>query len=153
MPNISDKQELRYARFAAAIAIVVAGYLGINPPGFVAEVIAFAFGLAAASLFPCILLGIFYRRMNKQGAIAGMLSGLLFTFGYIVYFKFVNPAANIADNWLFGISPEGIGAIGMLINFVVSISVSRFTAEPPETVQQLIDNIRIPSGAGRAQDH
>ena len=153
MPNISDKQELRYARLAAAIAIVVAGYLGINPPGFVAEVIAFAFGLAAASLFPCILLGIFYRRMNKQGAIAGMLSGLLFTFGYIVYFKFVNPAANIADNWLFGISPEGIGAIGMLINFSVSIGVSRFTAQPPATVQQLIDNIRIPSGAGRGQDH
>jgi cation/acetate symporter len=153
MPNISDKQELRYARLAAAIAIVVAGYLGINPPGFVAEVIAFAFGLAAASLFPCILLGIFYRRMNKQGAIAGMLSGLLFTFGYIVYFKFVNPAANIADNWLFGISPEGIGAIGMVINFAVSVGVSRFTAEPPETVQQLIDNIRIPSGAGLGQDH
>jgi cation/acetate symporter len=82
-----------------------------------------------------------------------MLSGLLFTFGYIVYFKFVNPAANIADNWLFGISPEGIGAIGMLINFAVSVGVSRFTAEPPATVQQLIDNIRIPSGAGRAQDH
>lgn len=153
MPNISDKQELRYARLAAAIAIVVAGYLGINPPGFVAEVIAFAFGLAAASLFPCILLGIFYRRMNKQGAIAGMLSGLLFTFGYIVYFKFVNPAANIADNWLFGVSPEGIGAIGMLINFSVSLGVSRFTTEPPATVQQLIDNIRIPSDAGRAQDH
>ena len=153
MPNISDKQELRYARLAAAIAIIVAGYLGINPPGFVAEVIAFAFGLAAASLFPCILLGIFYRPMNKEGAIAGMLSGLLFTFGYIVYFKFVNPAANIADNWLFGISPEGIGAIGMLINFSVSLGVSRFTTEPPATVQQLIDNIRIPSGAGRAQDH
>jgi cation/acetate symporter len=91
--------------------------------------------------------------MNKQGAIAGMLSGLLFTFGYIVYFKFVNPAANIADNWLFGISPEGIGAIGMVINFAVSVGVSRFTAEPPETVQQLIDNIRIPSGAGLGQDH
>ena len=153
MPNISDKQELRYARLAAAIAIIVAGYLGINPPGFVAEVIAFAFGLAAASLFPCILLGIFYRPMNKEGAIAGMLSGLLFTFGYIVYFKFVNPAANIADNWLFGISPEGIGAIGMLINFSVALGVSRFTTEPPATVQQLIDNIRIPSSAGRAQDH
>src|SRR5690606_31195851 len=119
LPDISEKKELISARTAAAVAICVAGYLGIHPPGFVAEVVAFAFGLAAASLFPAIFMGIFVRRMNKEGAIAGMLSGLSFTFVYILYFKFINPAANNADHWLLGISPEGIGALGMLLNFII----------------------------------
>ncbi|MFM1686634.1 sodium:solute symporter family protein [Aeromonas salmonicida] len=134
MPNISDKMELRYARGAAAVAILVAGYLGINPPGFVAEVVAFAFGLAAASFFPAIIMGIFYKKMNKEGAISGMLAGMVFTVGYIIYFKgiFITPmAANVPENWLFGISPEGIGSVGMVINFVVAFVVSRFTATVP----------------------
>jgi cation/acetate symporter len=149
MPNITEKQELLYARIAAAVAIGVAGLLGIYPPGFVAQVVAFAFGLAAASFFPVILLGIFSKRMNKEGAIAGMITGLLFTTGYIVYFKFVNPAATSAD-WWFGISPEGIGVLGMVINFVVAIAVSSFTAPPPAHVQELVETIRIPRGAGAA---
>jgi cation/acetate symporter len=153
MKDISDMQELRAARIAAALAIVVAGYLGINPPGFVAQVVAFAFGLAAASLFPAILMGIFSTRMNKEGAIAGMLSGLLFTFAYIVYFKFIAPEANVADNWLFGISPEGIGMVGMVVNFAVAFLVRRFTSAPPESVQQLIEDIRVPMGAGGAHKH
>ncbi|MCG8612641.1 MAG: cation acetate symporter [Pseudomonadales bacterium] len=146
-PNISEKQELLAARIAAACAIAVAGYFGINPPGFVAQVVAFAFGLAAASFFPAILLGIFHKRMNKEGAISGMLTGLIFTFGYIVYFKFVNPAANTPDNWLFGVSPEGIGTFGMLLNFAVAIVVAKLTAAPPEHIQHLVDDIRIPRGA------
>jgi len=153
MKDISDMQELRAARIAAALAIVVAGYLGINPPGFVAQVVAFAFGLAAASLFPAILMGIFSTRMNKEGAIAGMLSGLGFTFGYIVYFKFIAPEANVAANWLFGISPEGIGMVGMAVNFAVAFLVRRFTSAPPESVQQLIEDIRVPMGAGGAHKH
>ncbi len=116
-PGISEKQELLYARLSAAMAIGVAGYLGINPPGFVAQVVAFAFGLAAASLFPAIFLGIFSRRMNTLGAVAGMCSGLVFTSAYIVYFKFLRPDLNNSEHWLLGISPEGIGALGMLINF------------------------------------
>ena len=153
MPAISEKQELFYARTAAALAICCAGYLGINPPGFVAQVIAFAFGLAAASLFPAIFLGIFVRNMNREGAITGMLSGLLFTSAYIVYFKFVNPAASHPDNWWFGISPEGIGCLGMAINFAVALAVSRFSAPPPEQVKALVDDVRIPSGAGVAHKH
>ncbi|WP_020400829.1 sodium:solute symporter family protein [Kordiimonas gwangyangensis] len=153
MKDISDRQELRAARIAAALAIVVAGYLGINPPGFVAQVVAFAFGLAAASLFPAILMGIFSTRMNKEGAIAGMLSGLLFTFGYIVYFKFIAPEANVAANWLFGISPEGIGMVGMFVNFGVAFIVDRFTPRPPESVQYLVEDIRVPMGVGGAHDH
>ena len=147
MPNISEKQELLAARLAAAAAIAVAGYFGINPPGFVAQVVAFAFGLAAASFFPAIIMGIFSKRMNKEGAIAGMLTGLIFTFGYIVYFKFINPAANNAEHWLFAISPEGIGTIGMVLNFIVSSVVSRLTAEPPEHIQHLVEEIRVPRGA------
>ncbi len=153
MPDISDRQELRYARIAAAVAICVAGYLGINPPGFVAQVVAFAFGLAAASFFPAIILGIFSKRMNKEGAIAGMLTGLLFTAAYIIYFKFVTPEANQAENWLLGISPEGIGAVGMLLNFAVALVVSRFTPEPPAAVQELVEHIRFPEGAGGASAH
>ena len=153
LPDISDKQELMFARIAAAAAIGVAGWFGINPPGFVAQVVAFAFGLAAASLFPVILMGIFSRRMNKQGAISGMLVGLTFTFSYIVYFKFVAPELNSAAHWLFGISPEGIGAIGMLLNFAVAWAVSSATAPPPEEVRNLVDDIRLPSGAGVAHTH
>ena len=146
MPHISEKQELLAARVAAAVAIGVAGYFGINPPGFVAQVVAFAFGLAAASFFPAIIMGIFYKRMNKEGAIAGMLTGLIFTFSYIVYFKFVNPTAT-ADSWWFGISPEGIGSLGMVLNFAVSFVVAQVTAEPPERIQHLVEDIRVPRGA------
>jgi cation/acetate symporter len=142
--QISDRRELLYARISAAVAIVVAGYLGINPPGFVAEVVAFAFGLAAASLFPAILMGIFVKTMNREGAIAGMLTGLLFTTAYIVYFKFVSPETSNSDHWFMGISPEGIGAIGMVLNFVTAGLVRTFTAPPPEEVQQLVENIRLP---------
>jgi cation/acetate symporter len=152
-PNMTDKQELMAARIGAAAAIVGAGYLGINPPGFVAQVVAFAFGLAASSFFPAIILGIFYKKMNKEGAIAGMLSGIAFTAAYIIYFKFINPAANTADNWMFGISPEGIGTLGMCLNFVVAIVVNKFTAEVPEDVQDMVESIRYPKGAGAAQEH
>ena len=144
MPQISERQELLYARIAAAVAIGIAGLFGIYPPGFVAQVVAFAFGLAAASFFPVILLGIFSTRMNKEAAISGMITGLSFTFSYIVYFKFVNPAANTADHWWFGISPEGIGTLGMILNFVVSFVVCRFTPPPPPEVQALVQNIRVP---------
>ncbi|WOE74942.1 sodium:solute symporter family protein [Alterisphingorhabdus coralli] len=153
-PQISEKGELLAARVAATAAILVAGYLGIYPPGWVAQVVAFAFGLAAASLFPAIFMGIFWKFMNKEGAIAGMISGLVFTFGYIVYFKFVvSPDANVAANWLFGISPEGIGVIGMLINFGVAIIVSKVTTSPPIEIRQLVDSIRVPRGAGDAAAH
>ncbi|AMO58161.1 sodium:solute symporter [Endozoicomonas montiporae] len=148
MPHITDKQELLAARLAAAVAVVVAGLFGIYPPGFVAQVVAFAFGLAASSFFPAILLGIFYKRMNREGAVSGMIAGLVFTFSYIVYFKFINPAANTADHWLFGISPEGIGTLGMLINFSIAMVVCHLTAAPPKEVQDMIEDIRIPSGAG-----
>ncbi|MGI9205501.1 MAG: sodium:solute symporter family protein [Woeseiaceae bacterium] len=150
-PGISEKGELLAGRIAAAVAIMIAGYLGFDPPGWVAQVVAFAFGLAAASLFPAILLGIFYKRMNKEGAIAGMLSGLLFTYGYIEFFKglFLKWAGapwgdNVAANWLFGISPEGIGVVGMLLNFAVALLVSRLTTPPPEHIQHLVEHIRIP---------
>lgn len=152
-PNMTDKQELLAARLAAIVAIVGAGYLGINPPGFVAQVVAFAFGLAAASFFPAIILGIFYKKMNKEGAIAGMVSGIVFTAAYIIYFKFINPAASTPDNWFFGISPEGIGTLGMCLNFVVSIVVNKFTAEVPTEVQDMVESIRFPKGAGTAHDH
>lgn len=152
-PKMSEKKELRIARLAAAGAVILAGYFGVNPPGFVAEVVAFAFGLAAASFFPVIIMGIFSSRMTKEGAIAGMLCGLVFTMAYIVYFKFVAPEMNSAENWWFGISPEGIGSIGMLINFVVGMLVSRFTPAPPQEVQRMVEEIRIPRGAGQATGH
>jgi len=152
-PDISDKTELMYARVAAAFGIVFAGYFGINPPGFVAAVVAFAFGLAASSLFPAIIMGIFNKKMNKEGAIAGMVVGLLFTASYIIYFKFVNPAANKPENWMFGISPEGIGTIGMIVNFVTAFVVAKFTAETPIEVQEMVESIRFPKGAGEAHDH
>jgi cation/acetate symporter len=153
MPNISDKKELFFARLAAGVAIVIAGYFGVNPPGFVAQVVAFAFGLAASSFFPAIIMGIFVRRMNDKGAIAGMLAGITFTAAYIVYFKFINPAANTADNWWFGISPEGIGAIGMLINFLVAFTMFKFTKAAPKEIQELVESIRYPKGSGEAQAH
>ena len=129
---------------AIFVAVLVAGYFGINPPGFVAEVVAFAFGLAAASFFPAIVLGIFYSRMNKQGAVAGMVAGFTFTASYIIYFKFINPAMSTADNWWFGVSPEGIGTMGTMLNLAVALLVCRLTAEPPEDVQEIVRNIRLP---------
>jgi len=156
MPKISEKSELRASRITAAFAILIAGYLGLHPPAFVAQVVAFAFGLAAASLFPVLIMGIFSKRINKYGAIFGMLSGLIFTMGYIVYFKgiFMQPmAANNAGNWLFGISPEGIGVIGMLLNFFVAFVVSSLTPAPPQSVQDMIERIRLPNAAAAAQDH
>ena len=152
-PDISDKKELRIARLSAAGAVILAGYFGINPPGFVAEVVAFAFGLAASSFFPVILLGIFSTRVNKEGAIAGMLTGLIFTISYISYFKFIHPELNSAEHWWWGISPEGIGSIGMVLNFLVCFGVSWLTPAPPSHVQQLIQDIRIPKGAGQASHH
>ena len=152
-PDISAKTELLAARIAATAAILVAGYLGIYPPGWVAQVVAFAFGLAASSLFPAIFMGIFFKSMNKEGAIAGMVSGLVFTFSYILYFKLMNPAANTAENWLFGISPEGIGVIGMVINFAVAIAVASVTAKTPVEIRKLVDSIRVPRGAGDAHAH
>lgn len=152
-PEISEKKELRIARLAAAGAVLMAGYFGVNPPGFVAQVVAFAFGLAAASFFPVIIMGIFSSRINKEGAIAGMVSGLVFTLAYIIYFKFISPELNTADHWWFGVSPEGIGSIGMFINFLVCIVVSQFTPAPPQSVQEMIQEIRIPRGAGKAVDH
>jgi len=154
--NISEKTELMAGRIAAAVAVMVAGYLGYNPPGFVAEVVAFAFGLACASLFPTIVLGIFNKKMNMQGAIAGMLTGLIFTMGYIVYFKgiFIEPMAkNEAANWLFGISPEGIGVVGAILNVTVAYIVSKMTAPCPDHIQHLVEGIRYPRGAGTAQSH
>ena len=146
LKNITDKQELVFARFSAAVAIVIAGYFGIHPPGFVAQVVAFAFGLAASSFFPVILMGIFSKRMNKEGAIAGMITGLTFTASYIIYFKFINPSINSAENWWFGISPEGIGTLGMVFNFFISFLISRVTAPPPQEIKDMVDDIRIPQG-------
>ncbi len=143
--RLSEKQELLAARISAAFAVAVAGYFGINPPGFVAQVVAFAFGLAAASIFPALFMGIFIKSMNREGAIAGMLAGMIFTFGYIVYFKFMAPELNNAAHWLFGISPEGIGVIGMILNISVALVVVRMTAPPPEHIKELVQNIRLPS--------
>lgn len=153
MPAITEKQELLFARIAAAVAVCIAGLFGIYPPAFVAQVVAFAFGLAAASLFPAIVLGIFSKRINKQGAITGMLLGLMFTFSYIVYFKFVSPQLNNAEHWWLGISPEGIGFIGMLLNIGAAFVVSRLSPPPPPKVQDLVDDIRIPSGAAVVRSH
>ena len=144
MPEISEKRELLTARITAGAAVIIAGYFGIDPPGFVAQVVAFAFGLAAASFFPAIILGIFTRRMNKYGAVSGMIAGIAFTACYIVFFKFVRPDLNVAEYWLFGISPEGIGAVGMVLNFVVATVVSKFTPPPPASINALVDRIREP---------
>jgi len=144
MPQITEKQELNYARIAAAVAIGIAGIFGIYPPAFVAQVVAFAFGLAAATFFPALFLGIFYKRLNKEGSITGMLGGLLFTASYIIYFKFINPDINNSDFWFLGISPEGIGCIGMILNFTLSLSISIFTRPPPKEVFDMVDEIRQP---------
>jgi len=142
--ELTEKQELLAARIAAGVAVLIAAYFGIRPPGFVAEVVAFAFGLAASSFFPAIILGIFYKRMNKEGAVAGMIAGMVFTSLYILYFKFYAPEANTPENWIWGISPEGIGTLGMLINFGVSLSLSRFYPPPPEEIQTMVEDIRHP---------
>jgi cation/acetate symporter len=158
-PNISDKGELLAARISMAVAIVVATYLGANPPGFAAQVVALAFGIAAASLFPALMMGIFSKRVNNVGAIAGMLAGLVFTLCYIFTYKgwlFIPGTNNLADtpaNWVMGISPLSIGAIGAIINFAVAFAVSRATAEPPQEIQELVESVRYPRGAGAAQDH
>jgi cation/acetate symporter len=144
IPVMREKTELIVARVTVFFTVLVAGYFGINPPGFVAQTVAFAFGLAASSFFPVILMGIFYKRMNKEGAIAGMAAGIIFTASYIIYFTFLNPDLNSAEHWWFGISPEGIGTLGMLLNFVVAIAVSRFTAEPPKAILDLVEEIRVP---------
>lgn len=143
-PNISDKKELMYARIAAGFAVIVAGYFGINPPGFVAEVVAIAFGLAAASFFPAIILGIFYKKMNREGAIAGMIVGLIFTLAYIVFFKLMYPEYNTPEYWWFGISPEGIGTLGMIVNLIVSLAIGMIYPDPPQEVQAMVESIRYP---------
>ncbi|MBE36653.1 MAG: cation acetate symporter [Opitutaceae bacterium] len=143
-PDISEKGELTCARFAAGGAVIVAAYFGINPPGFVAQVVAFAFGLAAASFFPAIIMGIFQKRMNREGAVSGMLAGIIFTATYIIWFKFVHPENNTAEHWWFGISPEGIGSLGMLLNIVVAQIVAKFTPPTPDDVQEMVENIRVP---------
>lgn len=154
-PNISEKGELVAARISAIGAVCVAGYFGINPPGFVAAVVALAFGLAAASFFPAIILGIFYKRMNKEGAIAGMVVGIVSMLLYMMKYKLGWFDDELPDKseWWFGISPEGFGTIAMLLNFIVSISIMKFTKAPPENVQEIVENIRIPSGVNEAIDH
>ena len=155
-PNISDKKELLIARVSSLFAVVVAGYFGINPPGFVASVVALAFGLAASSFFPAIVMGIFSKRMNREGAITGMIVGLAITSYYIARFRLGwigNPETSTENDWWFGISPEGFGTVGMLVNFAIAIIISRFTAPPPVEVQEIVENIRIPSGVGEAKEH
>ncbi len=147
--DMTEKGELTIARIAAGVAVCIAGYFGINPPGFVAQVVAFAFGLAAASFFPAIIMGIFSERMNKYGAISGMVVGLVFTAAYIIWFKFIHPEKNDAAHWLFGVSPEGIGTVGMLLNFGVAAAVSAFTPPPPDDVRALVQNIRVPGKLAR----
>jgi cation/acetate symporter len=143
-PDMSEKEELWWARGGAGGAVVVAGLFGIYPPGFVAQVVAFAFGLAAASFFPVILMGVFNKKMNKEGALTGMVVGIVFTAGYISYFKFINPAANNPKGWWLGISPEGIGTVGAILNFICMFVVSKFTPEPPMEVQDLVGSLRYP---------
>lgn len=158
-PNLTEKQELWIARGAATVAVAIAGYFGINPPGFVAAVVALAFGLAAASFFPAIVLGIFYKKMNKEGAISGMVVGIIFMLFYMLKFKFgvfdggKEAVSSLEQDWWFGISPEGFGSIAMLTNFAVALFVNAFTPDPPERVQAIVENIRIPSGAGEASEH
>ena len=151
-PKISEKNELVAARLSSIVAVCVAGYFGINPPGFVAATVALAFGLAAASFFPAIILGIFYKRMNKQGAVAGMIVGILTMLYYMLKYKlgwFDTDIPNKSE-WWFGISPEGFGSVAMLLNFIVSITIMKFTPNPPKNVQDMVEQIRIPTGAGKA---
>ncbi|MEQ9496457.1 MAG: sodium:solute symporter family protein [Deltaproteobacteria bacterium] len=140
-PDITEKGELRAARLAAVAAVLIAGYFGVRPPGFVAQVVAFAFGLAASSFFPAIILGIFSKRANRYGAVTGMIVGIVFTASYIAYFKFMG---GTADQYWFGISPEGIGTLGMLLNFAVSLTIMQFTPPPPERIQTMVEMIRVP---------
>ncbi|RTE53175.1 cation acetate symporter [Arenibacter aquaticus] len=153
-PNISEKGELWAARGAATVAVVIAGYFGINPPGFVAAVVALAFGLAAASFFPAIVLGIFYKKMNKEGAIGGMIVGICLMLFYMAKFK-LGWLGEIPDKseWWFGISPEGFGTVAMIVNFIVALTINKFTPAPPSQVQEIVENIRIPSGEGKAVEH
>ena len=146
-PDISEKNELYAARVAIAVAVVAAGLAGLNPPGFVAQVVALAFGLAASSFFPAIILGIFDKRMNKEGAITGMIVGIVFTASYIIYFKPQLGGPGLPENFWWGISPEGIGTLGMILNFVIALIVSRFTIAPPMEVQELTERIRTPRGS------
>ena len=151
-PDISEKGELWAARIAIAVAVVAAGIAGLNPPGFVAQVVALAFGLAASSFFPAIILGIFDKRMNREGALSGMIVGILFTAIYIIYFKPQLGGPGTPEGYWFDITPEGIGTLGMLFNFVIALVVSRLTAAPPQKVQELTENIRFPRGAGSAKE-
>ena len=146
-PDISEKNELYAARVAIAVAVVAAGLAGLNPPGFVAQVVALAFGLAASSFFPAIILGIFDKRMNKEGAITGMIVGIVFTASYIIYFKPQLGGPGLPENFWWGISPEGIGTLGMILNFIIALIVSRFTTAPPKEVQELTEIIRTPRGS------
>ncbi|MBE9550054.1 MAG: VC_2705 family sodium/solute symporter, partial [Proteobacteria bacterium] len=158
-PDISEKKELLASRLAMIGSIIIAGYLGMNPPGFAAQVVALAFGLAASSLFPALMMGIFNKKMNNSGAIAGMIAGISSTLIYIFWFKgwfFIPGTAMAADNaseWFMGISPGAFGAVGALINFAVAITVSKFTAPVPEHIQHLVEDIRVPKGAGSASAH
>jgi len=152
-PDISEKAELMWARIGAAAAVIVAGYFGINPPGFVAAVVALAFGLAAASFFPAIILGIFDKKMNKEGAISGMIVGITLMLFYMIKYKFGGFGGGAPEDWWLGISPEGFGTVAIMVNVVVSIVVSRLTPETPEEVQEMVESIRYPRGAGAAHDH
>ena len=146
-PDISERDELRAARISAGFAVCLAGWFGIHPPGFVAEVVAFAFGLAASSFFPVLVMGIFSKRMNRLGAISGMVAGISFTAGYILWFKFVSPKSSTPENWWFGISPEGIGTLGMLLNFLVAGAIHRFASAPSRETQRMVEAIRAPGSA------
>jgi cation/acetate symporter len=152
-PKISEKGELIAARISAVIAVSIAGYFGINPPDFVAATVALAFGLAAASFFPAIILGIFVKRMNKEGAVAGMVIGMICMLYYMVRFKFGWFGGGTQKDWWFGISPEGFGTVAMMINFIVSLMIALMFPKPPLEIQELVENIRIPSGSGKAHDH
>ena len=152
-PNISEKGELMAARLSAVVAVCVAGYFGINPPDFVAATVALAFGLAAASFFPAIVMGIFSKKVNKEGAIAGMVVGILLMLFYMTKFKFDWFGGGTKEDWWFGISPEGFGTVAMIVNFMITMVISRFTPVPPQNVQDIVENIRIPSGVGEALDH
>jgi len=159
MPKITDRQELMAARVSMAFAIALATYLGMNPPGFAAQVVALAFGLAAATLFPALMMGIFSKKMNTQGAVAGMLVGLIATLLYIFtylgwfFIRGTNMLPNEPEYWLFGISPLSFGAVGALLNFATAIVVMKLTAPPPERIQELVESIRVPRGASGAIDH
>ena len=153
IPDLTDKAELVVARLSAVVAVCVAGYFGINPPDFVAATVALAFGLAAASFFPAIMMGIFFKRMNKEGAVAGMVVGMLSMLFYMVKFKFDMFGGGGPDDWWFGISPEGFGTVAMMLNFMVAWLISSFTAAPPREIQQMVDDIRIPTSSGNASAH